>query len=114
MHLFYDKGSFTADYINDFSHLSGALAARPGNQISLRHEYIDPAEHRDYYISCYSDAWLASHGDLRGFVPETYYAAASRTMRTITEPSPLSIIRTSLSALSTWTPAAARTRSTAG
>ena len=76
MHLFYDKGSFTADYINDFSHLSGALAARPGNQISLRHEYIDPAEHRDYYISCYADTWRASHGDLRGFVPETYYAAA--------------------------------------
>ena len=76
VHLFYDKGSFTADYINDFSHLTPELAARPGNQISLRHEYIDPAEHKDYYISCYSDAWLAAHGDLRGFVPETYYAAA--------------------------------------
>ena len=76
VHLFYDKGSFTADYINDVSHLSGALAARPGNQISLRHEYIDPAEHRDYYISCYADTWRTSHGDLRGFVPETYYAAA--------------------------------------
>ena len=45
-------------------------------RFSLRHEYIDPAEHRDYYISCYADTWRTSHGDLRGFVPETYYAAA--------------------------------------
>ena len=76
VHLFYDSGSFTSDYINDCSHLTPELAARPGNQISLRHEYIDPVQHRDYYISCYSDAWLAAHGSLRGFNPEVYYAAA--------------------------------------
>ena len=76
VHLIYDDGGFTVDYINDCSHLTPELAARPVNRISLRNEYIDPAEHRDYYIACYSDAWLAAHGNLNDFDPEPYYAAA--------------------------------------
>ncbi|MDD6089434.1 MAG: bifunctional histidine phosphatase family protein/GNAT family N-acetyltransferase [Clostridiales bacterium] len=74
--LQYENGVFTPVYINDHSHLSPELMPRADRPLALRHEYIDPAMHRDYYIACYTDAWLAAHGSLDGFSPEPYYTAA--------------------------------------
>ncbi len=39
---------------------------------------FSPAEDRAYYERCYADAWMFSHGDLRGFSAATYYTAACR------------------------------------
>jgi len=74
--LIYEKGSFRAEYINDVSHLEALPASANTRLTALRHEYIDPREYRDYYINCYREAWLAAHGNIDGFNPETYYAAA--------------------------------------
>lgn len=74
--LFYEDGSFTAEYINDYSHLEGLPPSSHSKITALWHKHIDPREHRDFYIDCYRNAWLAAHGDLEGFNPETYYASA--------------------------------------
>ncbi len=73
--LRWDKGSFTIDYLNDCSHLSPQLQ-RGMKGPDLRHEYIDPAAESAYYKSCYEQAWLASHGDLKNFNAETYLGCA--------------------------------------
>lgn len=74
--LFYENGKFTAQYINDYSHLEGLPPSSHAKVTSLWHKTIDPREHRDFYLSCYRDAWQAAHGNLDGFNPETYYASA--------------------------------------
>ena len=74
--LFYENGRFTAEYINDDSHLEGLPPSSHGKISALWHRHIDPREHRDFYLGCYRDSWLAAHGDLKGFDPETYYASA--------------------------------------
>lgn len=33
-------------------------------------------EERELYVRCYRETWLASHGNLKGFVPEIYLASA--------------------------------------
>lgn len=75
-HLFYEDGKFTADYINDYSHLEGLPPSSHAKITALWHKFIDPREHRDFYINCYRNAWQAAHGNLEGFNPETYYASA--------------------------------------
>ena len=75
-HLFYENGKFTADYINDYSHLEGLPPSSHAKVTSLWHKHIDPREHRDFYLECYRNAWLAAHGNLRGFNGENYYASA--------------------------------------
>ena len=74
--LLYDNGKFSAEYINDASHLGELLSNFSIKAPLLRDEHIDPRKHRDFYLSCYRDAWLAAHGDLDGFDPEIYYACA--------------------------------------
>jgi len=74
--LFYENGRFSAQYINDYSHLEGLPPSSHGKITALWHRHIDPREHRDFYIDCYRNAWQAAHGDLEGFDGETYYAAA--------------------------------------
>ena len=74
--LIYEDGKFSAEYINDTAHLEGLPSSAKGKLTALWHEYIDPRNHRDYYISCYRDAWLSAHGNLNGFNPENYYASA--------------------------------------
>lgn len=74
--LIYENGSFTAEYINDIGHLEGLPHPSHGRFNALSHRHIDPREHRDFYIGCYRNAWHAAHGNLDGFDPETYYAAA--------------------------------------
>lgn len=74
--LFYDKGSFTIDYMNDSSHLDSVEAPRWGKAAMLRTESFDPAEDREYYCACYEDAWLSAHGSLECFTPGPYYRSA--------------------------------------
>lgn len=47
----------------------------------LRDTPFSPPEDRAYYERCYADAWMFSHGDLRGFSAATYYTAACRHHR---------------------------------
>lgn len=43
---------------------------------ALRRVCIDPSLHRETYERSYADAWLAAHGNLRGFDAAPYYHAA--------------------------------------
>ena len=74
--LFYENGKFSAEYLNDYSHLEGLPPSSHAKITALWHKHIDPREHRDFYIECYRQSWLAAHGNLKGFNPETYYATA--------------------------------------
>ena len=74
--LRYADGKWTVLSINDAKHLDEAERAIPRAKVSLRHVCIDPAAHRDTYISCYADSWQTAHGNLQGFDGETYYQAA--------------------------------------
>ena len=76
--LIYDKGAFTPVYYNDDSHLSEGCRTRWSPTGDLRHEILDPGLDEDYYCACYADAWRAAHGDLEGFVADSYLAAAKR------------------------------------
>ena len=74
--LCYEDGRFTVETINDASHLRPDQLRRVNEIPSLRHEYIDPAACRELYERCYADAWIAAHGDLRGFDPAPYFRSA--------------------------------------
>lgn len=72
----WENGTFTAEYLNDYSHilpLGNSSWAKTGD---LRHEPFDPAAGREWYEACYADAWCSAHGDLNGFSPSPYYEAA--------------------------------------
>ena len=76
-HLTYEDGHFTVDTMDDAAHLPPELQRRLfTGTTALRHECIDPAQYRETYEKCYADAWLAAHGDLRGFEADTYFRAA--------------------------------------
>ena len=75
-HLFYDRGVFTVDYINDASHLAPLHLPAWERSPDLYAVPLDPREERDYYCACYADAWRAAHGSLRGYEPEVYLANA--------------------------------------
>lgn len=74
--LIYEGGRFTAEYINDSSHLGELLSVFSIKNPMLRDERIDPRKHREFYMSCYADAWEAAHGDLSGYNGEIYYSSA--------------------------------------
>ena len=77
-HIFFDKGEFTVDYVNDMSHLE-AMGLPPWHRSkSLRHECIDPMAERDYYSDCYERTWIFAHGSADGFSPESYLESAAR------------------------------------
>ena len=80
-HLYYADGRFTVDSINDASHLPAELLTSLTVTQALRHECVDPADHRETYERCYADAWLAAHGDLSGFEAEPYFRAAREHYR---------------------------------
>lgn len=76
--LHFESGAFSPVFINDVSHLS-ALGMKPWQKTpDMRGESFDPREDVEYYKHCYSDAWLAAHGNLNGYSAEPYYAAAVR------------------------------------
>ena len=75
-HLFYENGQFRVDYLNDASHLPPELLSNLFTGLALRHVCVDPCEYRELYEESYADAWLAAHGNLRGFEADTYFRAA--------------------------------------
>ena len=74
--LRYEDGRFTVEAINDASHLRPDQLRRVTDQPSLRHVCVDPAACRGLYEACYEDAWLAAHGNLRGYEAAPYFRAA--------------------------------------
>ena len=66
--LIFEDGAFTAEYINDYSHV-GKLGTAPWfDTADLRDEPFQAADDPGYYQRCYADAWsFAHHGDLTGF-----------------------------------------------
>lgn len=76
-HLFYDKGSFTVDYVNDQSHLEAMGLPMWHKTKSLRHDCMDPGAESEYYSDCYGCTWVFAHGSLEGFSPESYIENAA-------------------------------------
>ncbi len=74
--LRWEDGRFSLVLLNDDSHAESLRQPGWSSSASLRHEPLDPRRDRDYYCACYRDAWLAAHGNLRGFQAEAYWAAA--------------------------------------
>lgn len=75
-HLFYDGGRFTADYLNDCSHLDAADNLSRSWGGDLRDEPLDAARDREYYCACYADSWRGAHGSLEGFFAGPYWDSA--------------------------------------
>ena len=74
--LLYENGVFTADYINDNSHLAELDTPLWTRTPDLRGESFDPASDPDCYKACYRDAWCAAHGSDAGYKPMPYYLSA--------------------------------------
>ncbi len=74
--LRWEDGRFAVEYLNDDSHLSEDCRVNWLRSGDLRAQPLDLPRERQYYESCYADAWRIAHGDLRAFSPETYFDAA--------------------------------------
>lgn len=74
--LVYNNGVFTAQYINDYSHLENVGGTVWSKTADLRDEAIDPAANADYYKACYLDSWIAAHGSPEGFCAGVYLDSA--------------------------------------
>ena len=74
--LLWDGASFHIDFMNDASHLPNAAQSTWNTAADLRDAPFDPIRDREYYESCYADAWKSVHGNLKHFSPETYFSAA--------------------------------------
>ena len=78
-------------FANDAAHLTPALSTfarqswwkKPGtvDMNNIRFQRLDPTKQPDVYVSFYEKTWRDVHGDLRGFQPESYLAAAKRHVR---------------------------------
>ena len=80
-HLWYADGRFTVDYMADTAHLDGLNVPAWSRTGEVRDEPLNAARDRDFYCACYADAWRFAHGDLKGFDPEIYWAAAREHLR---------------------------------
>ena len=86
--LEYENGAFRTVYVNDASHLTGALStfARqswwqdPGvpDPNNVRFRRLDPNKYPGTYLDFYEKTWKAVHGSLDGFQPALYLGAAAR------------------------------------
>lgn len=74
--LIWEDDHFTAETINDASHLAHLALPAWSSTADLRHEVFDPASDPAYYESCYADAWRAAHGSTLGFIAQPYYNSA--------------------------------------
>ena len=76
-----DDGRISVDFYNDSSHLEGTLRRRPRpggmDDDALFAPISLPAEEA-LFSRCYSETWMASHGDLRGYSPVLYLHAAAQ------------------------------------
>ena len=69
--LRYENGTFTADYLNDMSHLGPLERSDWAHGDVLRHERFDPAEAPEVYLAACREGWSAAHGgSLTGFDPD--------------------------------------------
>ena len=87
--LRWENGRFSLALLNDASHLAALRQPAWQSTATLRHEPLDSRRDREFYCDCYRDAWLAAHGDLRGFRPEPYWDAARAHLKT----DPQSVLR---------------------
>lgn len=86
--LEYEDGGFRVVYCNDASHLPAELSTfarqkwwrKPGavdnENVCFRH--LDPEKYPSVYLDFYEKTWRAVHGNLNGFLPAVYLAAAIR------------------------------------
>lgn len=77
-----EDGTLVLVNYGDTSHLDALRSAGQSLALGQRTDALFfplalPAE-KDYYIHSYSQTWLASHGDLAGFVPALYLRSAAR------------------------------------
>ena len=79
--LRWQEGRFTLVTMNDASHLDTMPLPAWGSSASLRDEPLNPLRDRGFYCACYQDAWLAAHGNLKGFAPAPYWTAACAHLR---------------------------------
>lgn len=76
--LIWNGEKFIPDYINDASHLPQQVQTNWSTAAEVRDELFRPEADREYYESCYADAWKSVYGSLRGYSAKTYYQAAKR------------------------------------
>ena len=76
--LHWDGEKFHVEYMNDASHLPPEQQSSWNTTGDLRDAAFNPAENQKEYENCYADAWLASHGNLKGYNPQVYLDAAKR------------------------------------
>ena len=75
--LIYQNGHFTAEYLNDVSHLGNLPVSDWVQRDALRHMEYDPETDPNFYQSCYKDAWCVAHnGELKGFRADPYFQSA--------------------------------------
>ena len=78
--LNYSDGEFSIEYFNDMSHL-GTMPRWNGAVPSLRAERLSPVADAVRYCECYKDAWMAAHGNLKGFYADTYLMSVTSRCR---------------------------------
>lgn len=74
--LIYDNGALKVREVNNIKHLEAENLLSWRDIPMLRTESFDPASDKEYYESCYADAWLSAHGDLHSFIAMPYYRSA--------------------------------------
>ena len=80
--LDYENGRFTAEWMNDASHLDGLVLNDWISVSALRDEPFNPEEDPELYCSCYRDTWQAAHeGSLSGYDDKTVLQAACERYR---------------------------------
>ena len=83
-----ENGNYTIDWLNDNSHLvnSGLStferqswwrrdSGGQGKQYA-RLEAMNPSAEKELYCRCYENTWMASHGNLKGYIPSIYLSSA--------------------------------------
>ena len=86
--LEYEHGAFRVVFCNDASHLPAELSTfarqkwwqKPGawDNENVRFRRLDPEQYPGTYLDFYEKTWRAVHGNLDGFQPAVYLAAAIR------------------------------------
>jgi probable phosphoglycerate mutase len=81
-----ENGRIRVCWYNDNSHLEQALSTfsrqswwrqkKTDKKVYTHFEPMDPRQESDLYAHCYSQTWLCSHGNLKGFSPTIYLLSA--------------------------------------
>ncbi len=87
--LIVENGEIRVEYFNDNSHVPFELSTfakqtwwksdtMGRDDENLRYEVLDPNIDGKLYTKCYSESWLAAHGNLNGFVSSLYLHDAKK------------------------------------